>query len=322
MTVSQSSSVILNSMLSRVTPALLTRTTGGPSRPATAVTASDTWPAWLTSQPTASARPPAPVIASTVSWQSPSFRSRTATARPSAASRLAVAAPIPRAPPVTTATRGAWSGIRSSCCGLLRLRLAGVAAELAPGERALVHLVGPVGEAERAGAGPQVRQRRVLADPHRTVRLDGLVQHPLGHRRGDDLDGLDLPVRALVPDRVHQPGGLQHQQPGLLDPDPGLGDPVLDDALLGQRLAERDPAGDPLAHQRQGPLARADLPHAVVDPARPEPGLGDGEPLALPGDQVLRGHPHVGELDLGVPAVRPVGVAEHPHAALDVHPGG
>ena len=37
MTVSQSSSVILNSRLSRITPALLTRTAGGPSSAATAV---------------------------------------------------------------------------------------------------------------------------------------------------------------------------------------------------------------------------------------------------------------------------------------------
>jgi hypothetical protein len=58
--------------------------------------------------------------------------------------------------------------------------------------------------------------------------------------RRRDLDGLDLGVRALVADGVHQPGGLEHQQPGLLDRHPGLGDPVLDHALLGQRLAEGD----------------------------------------------------------------------------------
>ena len=53
----------------------------------------------------ASALPPAAVIFSTVSLQAASSRSSTATARPSAASRTAVAAPMPRAAPVTMATR-------------------------------------------------------------------------------------------------------------------------------------------------------------------------------------------------------------------------
>ena len=57
-----------------------------------------------------------------------------------------------------------------------------------------------------------------------------------------DLDRRDLDARALVADGVHQPGGLERQQPGLLDLDARLGDPVLDDALVGERLAERRPA--------------------------------------------------------------------------------
>ncbi len=94
-TVSQSSSVILNSRLSRSTPALLTSTAGGPSSAATLATAALTCSASLTSAPTARAAPPAAVIASTVAPQSPSFRSSTATASPSAASRRAVPAPMP-----------------------------------------------------------------------------------------------------------------------------------------------------------------------------------------------------------------------------------
>ena len=57
----------------------------------------------------------------------------------------------------------------------------------------------------------------------------------------------------LLPDRVHQPGGLQHQQPGLLDPHPGLGDPVLDHALVGQRPAERRPGWSPAGTSARGP---------------------------------------------------------------------
>src|SRR6202042_3647866 len=240
--------------LSRSTPALLTSTTGGPSSAATFATAASTWSAWLTSAPAASARPPAEVIASTVPEQSFSFRASTATANPSAARRRDVAAPMPRAPPVTMATRCASSGMYSSwatvglrfpaggICPRLAVRL-----ELAPGERALVHFVRAVGEPERAGTGPQVGQREVLADAPGAMGLDRLVNHPFGHRRGDDLDGLDLAVRALV--------------------------------------ADRGPAADPLAHHRQGALGRADLAHAVVNPAGAEPGLRDHEAVALPRDQ-------------------------------------
>ena len=56
---------------------------------------------------------------------------------------------------------------------------------------------------------------------------------------------------------------------------PGLGDPVPDHALLGERLAERDPSLGALAHQLDGAFGDADRAHAVVDAARPEPGLGD-----------------------------------------------
>jgi hypothetical protein len=86
-------------------PALLIRTVGGPSSSATRCTAAATAPASLTSAPTPSAVPPAPSIAATVSAQLDSFRSTTATANPSSANRLATAAPMPRAAPVTIATR-------------------------------------------------------------------------------------------------------------------------------------------------------------------------------------------------------------------------
>src|SRR5579859_5038518 len=318
-TVSQSSSVILNSRLSRITPALLTSTVGAPSSPATRSTAASTWSRWLTSAPTANARPPASAISFTVPAQAASSRSRTPTAIPSAASLRAVAAPMPRAAPVTIATvcvtdvSPLFATGRGACCRL---------PQLAAGERPLVYLVRAVGEPERARAGPQVGQREVLAHPSPAVGLDGLVEHPLGHGRGHDLDRLDLAVRALVAHGVHQPRGLEHQQPGLLDPDPGLGDPVLDDPLLGQRLAERGPGGHALARELQGVLSRADLPHAVVDAPGAQPRLRDREPLSLPGDQVLGRDVHVGEDDLGVAAVRPVGVAEHPHPAPDLDPGG
>src|ERR1700691_5315083 len=329
-TVSQSSSVILNSRLSRITPALLTSTVGPPNSLATRSTAASTWSRWLTSAPTATARPPASAISFTVPAQPASSRSRTPTATPSAASLSAVAAPMPRAEPVTIATvcvteclllcpvlcperavvRAAVSLFRTGRGARCRLP------QLAAGQRPLVYLVGAVGEPQRTRARPQVGQRELLAHPSPAVSLDRLVDDPLGHGGGDDLDRLDLGVRALVAHGVHQPRGLEHEQPGLLDPDPGLGDPVLDDALFGQRLAERRPAGGPLAHQPQRALGRADHPHAVVDPAGAQPGLRDREPVALPGDQVLLRHPHLVEHHIGVASVRAVRVAEHVHPAL------
>src|SRR5271170_4810738 len=292
-TVSQSSSVILNSRLSRITPALLTSTVGAPSSLATRSTATSTWSRWLTSAPTATARPPASAISFTVPAHPAS--SRTPTAIPSAASLRAVAAPMPRAAPVTIATvcvtECPSSGFRGWSPGLALLFRTGRGAcrchlpQLAAGERSLVDLVGAVGEPQRAGARPQVGQREVLAHPSPAVGLDRLVDHPLGHGRGHDLDRLDLGVRALVAHGVHQPRGLEHQQPGLLDPYPGLGDPVLNDALLGQRFAERGAGEGALAHELQGPLGRADQPHAMVDAPGSQPRLRDREPVPLAGDQ-------------------------------------
>ena len=102
-TLSQSSSVILNSIASRVIPALFTSTVGSPSSAAIRSTAVFTSSVLLTSQPTASARPPAFSISFTVPAQSASLRSRTATAMPSEASLIAIPAPMPRAAPVTIA---------------------------------------------------------------------------------------------------------------------------------------------------------------------------------------------------------------------------
>jgi hypothetical protein len=61
-----------------------------------------------TSAPTANAAPPASRIAVTVFPHVFSSMSTTATVMPSAASRRAVAAPMPRAAPVTIATRAGW----------------------------------------------------------------------------------------------------------------------------------------------------------------------------------------------------------------------
>ena len=105
----------------------------------------------------------------------------------------------------------------------------------------------------------------------------------------------DLDPRVAVADRVHQPRGLHHEQPRHLELDPRLGDPVADVGVLGDRLAERLARVGPCAHQLERPLGRPDRPHAVVDPTRTEPGLGDHEAHPLAGDDVLGRDAHVGE---------------------------
>src|SRR5215216_3499708 len=104
-TLSQSSSLILNERLSRNSPALLTRMSIRPKRWAISSNAFSTCCALDTSQAMAIASDPAASTASTVSWQASADRSRTATFAPSCASRMASAAPMPRAAPVTTTVR-------------------------------------------------------------------------------------------------------------------------------------------------------------------------------------------------------------------------
>src|SRR5438309_3163450 len=101
---SQSSRFIRSNSWSRVTPALLMRMS---SRPCLSATASGRRPsatASVTSAPTASARPPAPAIAATVA-AALSPRAAATTIAPCAASLVAIARPIPRDAPVTSATR-------------------------------------------------------------------------------------------------------------------------------------------------------------------------------------------------------------------------
>src|SRR5215212_2010108 len=104
-TLSQSSSLILNERLSRNSPALLTRMSIRPKRCTISSKAFSTCCALDTSQAIAIASDPAASTASTVSWHASADKSRTATFAPSCASRMASAAPIPRADPVTTAVR-------------------------------------------------------------------------------------------------------------------------------------------------------------------------------------------------------------------------
>ena len=181
-------------------------------------------------------------------------------------------------------------------------------------------LVGAVGKAEGAGAGVGAGEEGVLGDTHPTVCLDGAVDDPTRHRRGDDLDRGDLGPSSLVPDGVHHPCRLEGQQARLLDLAAGLRDPLLHHTLLGDRLAEGLAFGDPPDHGTQRPLGEADQPHAVVDAAGAEASLGDAEPVALLLQQVLGGDTNVLEGHLHV--ALGVLVAEDRQVAVGRDPGG
>src|SRR5215211_4488157 len=104
MTESQSLALILKIKLSLMMPALLIKTVTGPSSAAVRCTAVPAALSSATSAPRGIARPPSSMISFAVRALPCSSRSTTPTAIPSAASRRAIAAPMPRAPPVTMAT--------------------------------------------------------------------------------------------------------------------------------------------------------------------------------------------------------------------------
>jgi len=62
-------------------------------------------------------------------------------------------------------------------------------------DRAQVHLIGPVGDAQRACAGPQARERRVAGHARAAVRLHRRVQRRQRGRRRQHLGRRDLAAR-------------------------------------------------------------------------------------------------------------------------------
>src|SRR4051812_23193563 len=81
-----------------------------------------------------------------------------------------------------------------------------VLAELLPGDRAHVHLVGPVRETQRAHTGVHLSEREVVAHTRATMYLNRAIDDPQRDARGDHLDGGDLGTRAAGADVVDHPG--------------------------------------------------------------------------------------------------------------------
>jgi hypothetical protein len=159
-----------------------------------------------------------------------------------------------------------------------------------------VHLVGAVGQAQRARAGVGGGEREVVADARAAMHLHGPVDHLAGHAGRGHLDHGDLLLGHLVAHGVHHVGSVEHQQARLVDQDARVGDALARHALVGQRLAEGHAAARAFAHQFERALGHADQAHAVVDAARAQAALGDLEAAALAQQHVAHRHAHVVKL--------------------------
>src|SRR5574342_435156 len=199
-TASHSSSLILRRLRSRVMPALFTRSSGGRGSAATAAV-------------TSAARRTSPVGNRMPPPGGPASRSRTWTSAPSPARRSAMPRPMPRAPPVTSATRSwnrpavglAWPMIRSLPQGLekaqpLRAREPGAGQEPLQGEVVPLHLGEDPLDPQRAQVAQELLQQGPPGSParERGVHADGVEDrhrigaaelpqvHP-GHEEPDEL---------------------------------------------------------------------------------------------------------------------------------------
>src|SRR6266566_2681136 len=114
-----------------IRPALLTRVSNRPNRPAACCTAASAWVRSVMSASTASAVPPALPISATRASRRSWRRATSATQAPCSASRRAVAAPMPLLAPVTRAAVPA-SFDSAGCCPVLWMYGAGQAAGASP----------------------------------------------------------------------------------------------------------------------------------------------------------------------------------------------
>lgn len=101
-----------------------------------------------------------------------------------------------------------------------------------------VHLVGPVGQPQRADARPHVGEGGVLADAGAAVGLDGAVDDGEGRLRDQHLGLGDLLEGLLGAEVVHRDGRVEDDEARGVDLDARLGDPFEDDAVLAEEFAK------------------------------------------------------------------------------------
>mmetsp|Transcript_89875 Transcript_89875/g.257464 ORF Transcript_89875/g.257464 Transcript_89875/m.257464 type:complete len:354 (-) Transcript_89875:587-1648(-) len=178
-----------------------------------------------------------------------------------------------------------------------------------------VHHVGPIGDTQRTHVGPHGSQVRILAHAMCSMDLDGLVDDTQGRPRRRDLDHGDVRLSSLESFFVGHDRGQVAQLPAHGDLDSRLRDGSANTILLRQEATECLAAMGPVNDGRQCELRLADGAHAVMDPARAQPALGDLEAAALAEDDVADRHPDVVEDDLGVVVL----LAEDRQRPQDVH---
>ena len=118
---------------------------------------------------------------------------------------------------------------------------------------------------------------------------------------------------------VHLPGRVQRHQPCRLHLRGGVCDPVLHRLLVGQQGAVRVARQRALAQHVERAPRDPEPAHAVVDPPRAEPLLGDQEAGTARAEQRVQRHVNVLVDDLGVTAVRPVALGRVLHRRHVAH---
>ena len=150
------------------------------------------------------------------------------------------------------------------------------------------------------------RERRVVGDAERAVRLHRAIDRALQHVRDEELEQRDLLARGVRALGVHLPRGVEDHQARGVDPGARLGDPLLDDLARAERLAGLDLARHgALAHQIERALADADPAHRVVDAPGPEALLREHEPRALLAESVRLRDAHAFEAELARGSIQP-----------------
>src|SRR5262245_43559961 len=169
------------------------------------------------------------------------------------------------------------------------------------GEHHVVDLGGAVDQARLAGVAVDPFQDRVLGIAARTVELDrdvgGLVQ-----RVGDvHLGHGDFLARAVA--LVELPGRVHHEEPSDLDAVRHLAELDLHALAVGEPHSEAFALRHVGLRDLHRALGEAEPAHAMGEPRRPEPDLGDAQAIADLHQHVLLGHFQALEEKLAVAAV-------------------
>src|SRR2546423_10186914 len=182
----------------------------------------------------------------------------------------------------------------------IALTMSSVLAKLEPTELVEMDFVGPIDDPDRARVGIGMRERKIVRDARRAMRLDRPIDTGPELVRPRPFDHADLGPRRLVAGRIHLVCRIQGQQSSLVNQDARLRDAFEPDRLLGERLAKGHPARDPFAHELEGHLRYPDESHAMVNSAGAQASLGNFEAAAFAEQDVGGRHPDVGKVNLGV----------------------